>query len=292
MTKINSLTIAATQMACSSDTGANIERAETLVRQAANQGAGLVLLQELFQNQYFCQIEDPEYFKLAKPFEDNPVIEHFQALAKELTVVIPVSFFEKANNAHFNSVAIIDADGRILGLYRKSHIPHGFGYQEKFYFNPGDTGFQVWDTAVGRIGCGICWDQWFPECARSMVLQGAEILLYPTAIGSDLDGAAPDSMRKWQRAMQGHAASNTVIVAASNRIGRESFGKTHLDFYGSSFITDPSGELVAEAPRNEEAVITATFDREAIGNERNSWGMFRDRRPELYDDLLTLGGID
>ena len=287
---MNTLTIAATQMACSNDITANVESAERLVRKAAAQGAQLVLLQELFQNQYFCQIEDAEYFSLAKLFENNPVIAHFQSLAKELNVVIPVSFFEKANHAYFNSLAIVDSDGACLGLYRKSHIPHGYGYQEKFYFNPGDTGFQVWDTAVGRIGCGICWDQWFPECARSMALQGAEILLYPTAIGSDLNASGSDSMRKWQRAMQGHSASSTVIVAASNRIGREDFGDSYLEFYGSSFITDQTGELVAEAPRDEEAVITATFDMDAIRAERAGWGFFRDRRPQLYNELLTLDG--
>jgi N-carbamoylputrescine amidase len=287
---MTTITIAATQMACSSDTAANIECAERLVRKAADQGAQLVLLQELFQNQYFCQVEEAEYFSLAKPYENNPVIAHFQSLAKELNIVIPVSFFEKANQAYFNSVAIVDADGSCLGLYRKSHIPHGYGYQEKFYFNPGNTGFQVWDTAVGRIGCGICWDQWFPECARSMALQGAEILLYPTAIGSDLEASGFDSMRKWQRAMQGHSASSTVIVAASNRIGQEDFGDTHLNFYGSSFITDQTGDLVAEASRDVEEVITATFDMAEIRTERAAWGFFRDRRPELYDELLTLDG--
>lgn len=287
---MSKITIAATQMTCTNNIGENVDTAERLVREAAEQGAQLVLLQELFQNQYFCQIEDAEYFSLAKPFENNPVIAHFQSLAKELNVVIPVSFFEKANHAYFNSLAIVDSDGACLGLYRKSHIPHGYGYQEKFYFNPGDTGFQVWDTAVGRIGCGICWDQWFPECARSMALQGAEILLYPTAIGSDLNASGSDSMRKWQRAMQGHSASSTVIVAASNRIGREDFGDSYLEFYGSSFITDQTGELVAEAPRDEEAVITATFDMDAIRAERAGWGFFRDRRPQLYNELLTLDG--
>jgi N-carbamoylputrescine amidase len=287
---MKTVTIAATQMACSDNIEHNVANAEKLVRDAASQGAQIVLLQELFQSQYFCQIEDAAFFALAKPYEGNDVLAHFQALAKELNVVLPVSFFEKANNAHFNSLAIIDADGECLGVYRKSHIPHGHGYQEKFYFNPGDTGFQVWDTAVGRIGCGICWDQWFPECARSMVLQGADILLYPTAIGSELSGDAPCSNRKWQRAMQGHAAANSVVVAASNRIGREQVGDggTYLDFYGSSFIADSYGELVAEADTDSEAVILATIDMDAMRFERAAWGFFRDRRPEMYDDLMTL----
>ncbi|MBT4041623.1 MAG: N-carbamoylputrescine amidase [Rhodospirillales bacterium] len=285
---MTSLTIAATQMACLADTEANIENAEKLVRQAAGQGAQLILLQELFQNQYFCQIEDPAYFKLAKPFEANSAIEHFKALARELKVVLPIGFFEKSNNAYFNSVAIIDADGKCLGLYRKSHIPHAPGYQEKYYFSPGDTGFRVWDTAVGRIGCGICWDQWFPECARSMALQGADVLLYPTAIGSELNGRDVGSSRKWQRVMQGHAAANCVIVAASNRIGREEFGDTHLSFYGSSFIANHEGELTVEASHDEETVITATFDMDQVREQRDEWSYFRDRRPDLYAELQSL----
>ena len=285
---MDTVTIAATQMACSAETDENVATAEHLIRDAAGKGANIVLIQELFQNQYFCQEENPENFALARPFEDNAVLAHFQGLAEELKVVLPISFFEKAHNAHFNSLAIIDADGECLGVYRKSHIPHGYGYQEKFYFNPGDTGFQVWDTAVGRIGCGICWDQWVPECARAMVLQGADILLYPTAIGSETSGDAPSSMRKWQRAMQGHAATNSVVVVASNRIGRESFGNTHLDFYGSSFIADQTGELVAEADQETESVVTATIDMDAVRKERDTWAYFRDRRPELYADIMTL----
>jgi len=285
---MDNVTIAATQMACTPNADENIATAERLAREAAGKGAGLVLLQELFRDQYFCQEEDPKHFALAEPFEDNKMISHFQALAKELKVVLPIGFFEKANNAYFNSNAIIDADGDCLGVYRKSHIPHGFGYQEKFYFSPGDTGFQVWDTAVGRIGVGICWDQWFPEAARSMVLQGADILLYPTAIGSETTGDQPSSMRKWQRAMQGHAASNAVVVVASNRIGRESFGDTHLDFYGSSFITDQTGELIAEADQGTEGIITATLDMDSVRAERDGWCYFRDRRPDLYADIMTL----
>ena len=288
---MSTVTIAATQMACSDSTDENVTTAERLVRNAASQGAQIVLLQELFQNLYFCQIEDPQFFALAKPAEGNAVLDHFQALAKELSVVLPISFFEKANNAYFNSITIMDADGTRLGTYRKSHIPHGFGYQEKFYFNPGDTGFKVWDTAAGRIGCGICWDQWFPECARAMVLQGADILLYPTAIGTDITGELPDSSKKWQRAMQGHAASSTVVVAASNRIGREIVGDggTHLDFYGSSFIANGYGDLVAEASRDTEEVIIASFNLATMREERAGWGFFRDRRPDLYGDLMTLG---
>lgn len=285
---MDNVTIAATQMACTPNADENIANAEKLIRDAAGNGANLVLLQELFRDQYFCQEEDPKHFALAAPFEDNPMLQHFQALAKELKVVLPIGFFEKANNAHFNSNAIIDADGVCLGVYRKSHIPHGYGYQEKFYFNPGDTGFQVWDTAVGRIGVAICWDQWFPECARSMALQGADILLYPTAIGSEITGDAPISNRKWQRTMQGHAAANSVVVVASNRIGRESFNNTHIDFYGSSFIADQSGELVAEADQETESVITATIDMDAVRMERDTWAYFRDRRPDLYDDIMTL----
>lgn len=284
------VTLATTQMACTANTEENLDKAEQLVREAAGAGAQLVLLQELFQNLYFCQVEDPAYFKLARAFEDNAPIQRFQALARELNVVIPFSYFEKANNAFFNTLAVIDADGRVLGNYRKTHIPHAPGYQEKFYFSPGDTGFRVWDTAVGRIGCGICWDQWFPECARTMALQGADILLYPTAIGSELNGTGPDTARRWQRAMQGHAAANLVVVAASNRIGRESIGNTYLEFYGSSFICDQDGTMVAEAGRDDEAVLTASFDLDALAEERAAWGCFRDRRPDQYNELLSFDG--
>lgn len=286
---MSTVTIAVTQMICSANADDNVAKAEDLVRDAAAKGADLVLLQELFQNQYFCQEENAEHYALAQPAEGNAVMAHFQALAKELSVVLPFSFFERANNAHFNSIAVLDADGSNLGIYRKSHIPHGYGYQEKFYFNPGDTGFKVWDTAVGRIGVGICWDQWFPECARSMALMGAEILLYPTAIGSDIvHYDAVDSMAQWRRAMQGHAASNFVTVAASNRIGRETFNGTHIDFYGSSFITDGTGELVADADRETEGVYVATVDLELNREARHSYGFFRDRRPDLYGGLMTL----
>lgn len=283
------VTVAATQMACSWDTAANLDRAESLVRAAADQGAQIVLLQELFETPYFCPDQKQSLFALARPFEDNALIARFAALAKELGVVLPISFFERANNAHYNSIAIADADGSVLGIYRKSHIPDGPGYQEKFYFNPGDTGFRVWDTAVGRIGVGVCWDQWFPECARAMALMGAEILFYPTAIGNEPQD--PDLMSKdhWQRTMQGHAAANMTPLVASNRIGEEQADTALMRFYGASFIADGTGAKLAEAGA-EEAVLTASFDLEAVRAARASWGFFRDRRPELYGPLLTLDG--
>ncbi len=285
------VTVAATQMACVDDENANIAAAERLVRKAATQGANIVLLQELFEGPYFCQDEDPRHFARARPVDDHPVIRHFQALARELRVVLPVSFYERSGSARFNSVAIVDADGAVLGVYRKSHIPHGAGYQEKYYFSPGDTGFRVWETAFGRIGVGICWDQWFPECARAMALQGAEILFYPTAIGSEIGASDWDSAAHWQRVQQGHAGANILPVVASNRIGVEKGLKgTELTFYGSSFITDPFGEKVAEADRASETVLTQTFDLDEIARKRDYWCVFRDRRPDLYGPLLTLDG--
>ncbi|WP_119168356.1 N-carbamoylputrescine amidase [Algihabitans albus] len=283
------ITVAATQMACSWDSAANLDRAEALVRTAAARGAQAILLQELFETPYFCPDQKQEFFGLARPFADNPVIARFASLAKELGVVLPVSFFERANNAHYNALAMIDADGSPLGLYRKSHIPNGPGYQEKFYFNPGDTGFRVWDTAHGRLGVGICWDQWFPECARALALQGAEVLFYPTAIGSEPQDPSLNSRDHWQRTMQGHAAANMVPLVASNRIGEEQAEAAKMRFYGASFIADATGAKVAEA-ETQEAVLTATFDLEAIQAARASWGFFRDRRPELYGPLLTLDG--
>lgn len=284
------ITLAATQMPCSWDVEANLRAAEDLVREAADLGANLVLLQELFETPYFCPDQKQSFFALAKPFFGHPVIARFAALAKELGVVLPVSFFERANNAHYNSLAMVDADGSILGLYRKSHIPDGPGYQEKFYFSPGDTGFRVWDTRFGRIGAGICWDQWFPEAARAMALAGAEVLLYPTAIGNEPQDASLDSRDHWRRVMQGHAGANLVPLVASNRIGTELNEAGPMTFYGSSFIAGPTGEIVAEAPRGDRAVITATFDLNAIQAQRASWGVFRDRRPGLYAPLLTLDG--
>ena len=285
------VTVAATQMACSWDIPGNIARAEKLVREAAAKGARIVLIQELFEAPYFCQDQIAEFFDMAKPFEDNPLIAHFSRLAAELDVVLPISFFEKAGQTFFNSVAIIDADGSVLGLYRKSHIPDGPGYTEKYYFSPGDTGFQVWQTKHAAIGVGICWDQWFPEAARAMALQGAELLFYPTAIGSEPQDPTIDSAAHWQRVMQGHAAANIMPVIASNRIGTEPGRKgTELTFYGSSFIANQTGEKVAEADRTTETVLTATFDLDAIAKQRAAWGLFRDRRPELYTPLLTMDG--
>lgn len=288
---MRNVTLAATQMACDWDIQGNIARAEALVRRAAGQGAQIILIQELFETPYFCQDQIHDFFDLAKPYDDNPLIGHFAALAAELGVVLPVSYFERAGQAFFNSVAIADADGSILGNYRKSHIPDGPGYTEKFYFSPGDTGFQVWDTKFARIGVGICWDQWFPECARSMALLGAEVLFYPTAIGSEPHDKTLDSAAHWQRVMQGHAGANLMPLVASNRIGTEA-GKrgTEITFYGSSFIAGPTGEKVVEADRSGETVLTATFDLDTVGHMRRSWGVFRDRRPELYDPLLSLDG--
>jgi len=286
------VTVAATQMACGWDIEANLARAEEMVRESAARGATVVLLQELFATPYFCPDQKQEHFALARPFEGNEVVARFAKLAGELGVVLPVSFFERANNAYFNSLAMVDADGSVLGLYRKSHIPQGPGYEEKFYFNPGDTGFRVWHTRFGNIGAAICWDQWFPECARAMAVQGADILLYPTAIGSEPQDPTVDSRDHWQRVMQGHAAANMVALVASNRIGVEENDAATMTFYGSSFIAGPTGEKVAEANRTDQSVITASFDLAEIRAMRASWGLFRDRRPELYDVLLTLDGED
>lgn len=285
------VTLAATQMACGEDSQKNVDRAEGLVRAAHSKGANVILVQELFETPYFCKDQLARHFSLAQPFEGNPLIKRFSALARELGVVLPISFFERANTAHFNSLAMIDADGSVLGLYRKSHIPDGPGYQEKYYFNPGDTGFKVWDTRFGRVGAGICWDQWFPECARAMALLGAEVICYPTAIGSEPPPApAVDSSAHWRRVMQGHAGANYVPVIASNRIGREVGESCEITFYGTSFIAGPTGEILAEAGRDAEAVVLATVDLDQIGEARRSWGLFRDRRPELYTPLMTLDG--
>lgn len=285
------VTVAATQMACSWDIEENITRAEDLVRQAAAKGANIVLIQELFATPYFCQDMDPEYFALALPLEDNPMIGHFSALAAELGVALPISYFEKAGRAYFNSLAVIDADGAVLGNYRKSHIPDGPGYTEKYYFSPGDTGLKVWKTRFGTIGCGICWDQWFPEAARGMALMGAELLFYPTAIGSEPQDPLLDSAPHWQRVMQGHAAANVVPVIASNRIGREDGRNgTSITFYGSSFIADQTGLKLREADRDTESLLVETFDLDAIERQRSAWGLFRDRRPDLYGVLGSLDG--
>jgi N-carbamoylputrescine amidase len=284
------ITLAATQMACDWDINANIDRAASLVRGAAQQGAQVVLIQELFATPYFCQDELPKYFALAEPFEKNALIARFAKLAKKHKVVLPVSFFERAGKAFYNSVAMIDADGEVLGLYRKSHIPDGPGYEEKYYFNPGDTGFKVWKTAYARVGVGICWDQWYPECARAMALQGAEVLLYPTAIGSEPLNPTAHTRDHWQRTMQGHAAANMMPLLASNRIGVEHGANGHIRFYGSSFIADHTGAKVAEADETTQTVLTARFDLAEIDETRAAWGFFRDRRPTLYGPLLTYDG--
>jgi len=281
---------AAAQFACSWDRRANVGKAKALVREAAGQGANVVLLQELFETPYFCQDQSPEHFKLAAAAEGNPLLAEMAELAKALGVVLPVSFFEKAGQAYFNSLAMIDADGSVLGVYRKSHIPAGPGYQEKYYFSPGDTGFKVWRTKFGVLGAGICWDQWFPEAARVLALMGAEALLYPTAIGSEPPPAPPfDSREHWRRVMQGHAAANCMPVIAANRIGREKGEAGELTFYGSSFVTDATGAVVAELDRTQEGVTTAAFDLDEIAAQRASWGLFRDRRPDLYGDLSQHG---
>ncbi len=287
---MSEVTVAATQMACSWDREANLARAEAMIREAAGRGAQIILIQELFETPYFCIDQKRDLFALAHPFEDHPVLARMSALAAELAVVLPVSFFERAHNAHYNALAIIDADGRPLGRYRKSHIPDAPGYQEKYYFNPGDTGFKAWKTRYATIGAAICWDQWFPEAARVMALRGAEILFYPTAIGSEPGAPEIDSKDPWQRVMQGHAAANYLPVVASNRIGLEEGEAGAIDFYGSSFITDERGEKVTEAGRTESEVLTASFDLEAIRLDRAAWGLFRDRRTDLYGPLLSLEG--
>jgi N-carbamoylputrescine amidase len=287
---MSKITFAATQMACSWDREANMARAEKLIREAAARGANVVLIQELFETPYFCKDHSAAHFELAKPLEGHPAVEHFRELARELNVVLPVSVFEHANNAFYNSLVMVDADGSVLGSYRKSHIPEGSGYHEKFYFSPGDTGFKVFDTQFAKLGVAICWDQWFPEAARSMVLMGAEALLYPTAIGSEPQDPTLDSSGHWQRTMQGHAAANIVPLVASNRIGSETGDKYSMTFYGSSFIASPTGEKLAEADRSSETVLTATFDLDEVRRYRQAWGIFRDRRPDLYYPLLSLDG--
>ncbi|XBC65584.1 N-carbamoylputrescine amidase [Defluviimonas sp. SAOS-178_SWC] len=284
------VTVAVTQFACSWDLPSNLDKAEALVRRAAADGAGVIVIQELFAAPYFCITEDPRHFALAAPFEGHPVIARFADLARELGVVLPVTVFERAGEAHFNTLAMIDGDGRVLGRYRKSHIPQGPGYEEKYYFTPGDTGFRVWETGFGRIGVGICWDQWFPEAARAMALQGAEMLLYPTAIGSEPPAPGYDSQPHWEMAMRGHAAANILPVAAANRIGREVQDGREVTFYGSSFIADQTGQLVVKAGRDGEAVLLASFDLDAIRDLRRSWGVFRDRRPDLYAALQGFDG--
>jgi N-carbamoylputrescine amidase len=281
---MSKVTVAAIQSAFTSNLSSNVEKTTAFVREAAKKGAQIILPSELFEGLYFCREEKDEFFALAKPYANHPTIAHFKKLAKELNVVIPVSFFELDGNVYYNSIAIIDADGTDLGIYRKSHIPDGPGYEEKFYFRPGNTGFKVWQTKYGSIGVGICWDQWFPECARAMMLKGADLLFYPTAIGSEPENTSLDTKDLWQRAMVGHAVSNVVPVIAANRIGNEN----EQIFYGSSFIADHRGEKVSEMGRTEEGVILASFDLGEIRKNRSSFGFFRDRRPEWYSDLTAI----
>ncbi|AHM65956.1 N-carbamoylputrescine amidase [Paenibacillus polymyxa] len=282
--------VAATQMSCSTNIEENISKAEKLVREAAAQGAQIILLQELFETPYFCQKEKSDYYVYATELEHNKAVNHFKKIAKELQVVLPISFYEKKNYARYNSLAVIDADGEVLGKYRKSHIPDGPGYEEKFYFNPGDTGFKVWNTRYAKIGVGVCWDQWYPEAARCMALMGAEILFYPTAIGSEPQDSSIDSKDHWQTCMLGHAASNLIPVIASNRIGKETDEESSINFYGSSFIAGPQGNKLAEAGRTDEEVLTAEFDLDELEVGRIEWGIFRDRRPELYKMIATYDG--
>ena len=282
--------LAASQMACSWDIDENITKAETLVRAAANDGAQIILLQELFETPYFCAEQSPKHFDLAATRDDSRVIQHFAALAGELGVVLPISFFERAGQAFYNALVVADADGAIVGHYRKTHIPQNPGYEEKYYFSPGDTGFQVIETAFGKLGCAICWDQWFPETARCLVLQGAEILLYPTAIGSEPDDPTLDSAAHWQRTMLGHAAANMVPVVASNRVGAETVAQNELTFYGTSFIAGFTGEVLAQADRVAETHICATVNLDAAAKYRRSWGVFRDRRPQMYGAMMSIDG--
>lgn len=279
------------QMSMTANRDENVAKASEMVREAASRGANLILIPELFENLYFCQAEREQFFLLANPVEGHPFLPHFQKLAQGLQVVLPVSFFEKAGHAHYNSLAMIDRTGEILGVYRKSHIPDGPGYEEKYYFNPGDTGFKAYNTPIGNVGAGICWDQWYPECARSMALLGAEILLYPTAIGSEpAEAGGVDTKDMWQRAMIGHAVSNICYLGAANRVGTERVEGLEQTFYGSSFIADYMGNKIAEADRTEETVLVAELDLEQARMFRASFGFFRDRRPELYTPIMTLDG--
>lgn len=290
--------VAATQMTCSWDRAENLNRAEKLVRQAASAGASIILIQELFETPYFPIEQSHKHRSLACSLKESEAVKRFSNLARELEVVLPISFFEKAGEVYFNSVAVADADGTLLGVYRKSHIPNAKGYQEKEYFSPGDTGFRVWRTRFGNVGVLICWDQWFPEAARCLALQGADVVLYPTAIGSGLGGGGDlltgnDSVNAWRNAMCGHAACNILPVVTSNRIGREYMtedGKSHLDFYGSSFIADHEGQVVEQAGRDQEEVLVHRFNFQKVKEYRDSWAVFRDRRPDLYGALTTLDG--
>jgi len=279
MTEIN---VAAIQLAFGDDIVTNIAKVEARVREAAAKGARVILPPELFEGPYFCRVEDEGLFANAKPTADHKAVQAMQTLAAELKVSIPTSFFEADGPHHYNSLAMIGTDGKIQGVYRKSHIPDGPGYEEKFYFRPGNTGFKVWDGPGAKLGVGVCWDQWYPESARAMMLMGAEILFYPTAIGSEPHDEGLDTARLWRRAMVGHAVSNVVPVVAANRVGTE-HGQT---FYGTSFITDERGDILAELDREEEGVIIATLDLDRVKRHRAAFGFFRDRRPELYGRLV------
>ncbi|MAN45611.1 MAG: N-carbamoylputrescine amidase [Alphaproteobacteria bacterium] len=276
------LTLAAIQFTPSDDVQENIDRVADYIRDAAGKGADVVLPPELFCGYYFCKTQEEQHFARAYPWNQHPAVTQLAELAAELGIVIPVSIYEKDGPLYYNSLVMLDADGTALGVYRKSHIPDGPGYQEKYYFRPGDTGFRVWDTMKGRIGVGICWDQWFPEAARSMALMGADALLYPTAIGSEPQDTSLDTAARWRRAMQGHAVSNTIPVVAANRVGNEE-GQI---FYGTSFIADQTGEIVTDFDRAEQGVLLAEFDLDEIDRERAAWGFFRDRRTDLYDGLV------
>ncbi len=279
------LTLGVIQTAYGEDMAANIARTAEFVRESAAAGAQVILPSELFQGPYFCVTQEERWFATAHPWREHPCVTALAPLAQELGVVIPISIYEREGPHYYNSLVMADADGSLLGVYRKSHIPDGPGYQEKYYFRPGDTGFRVWDTRHGRIGVGICWDQWFPEAARAMAAQGAEVLLYPTAIGSEPHDSSLDTRDPWRRAMQGHAVSNVIPVAASNRVGHEPGAGGGQTFYGSSFITDHRGDLTADMGRTEEGVATATFDLDFLGTHRAAWGFFRDRRTDLYEAL-------
>ena len=289
---MRNITVAAIQMKCSTSVEENLKKAEEMVRKAAGEGAQVILLPELFEREYFCQQKRYDFYEYALPTEENPAVQMGIRLAEELKVVLPISFYERDGNVLYNSLAWIDADGTLLGVYRKTHIPDDHFYQEKFYFTPGNTGFMVFETKYGTLGAGICWDQWFPETARSLALQGAEVIFYPTAIGSE-PILETDSMPHWRRCMQGHAGANLVPVVAANRIGREDVEpceanagqKSSLIFYGSSFIADETGELVQSASRDKEEILIQTFDLDQIRENRLSWGIFRDRRPEMYYDI-------
>lgn len=279
--------VCATQMSISWDIEENIKKADKLIIDCVESGANVVLLQELFKTPYFCQVENYDYFSIAEEYENSSFLDHFKKMAEKYHVVLPISFFEKAGNSYFNSIVVFDADGTDLGVYRKSHIPTGLCYEEKFYFSPGDTGFKVFNTMYGKLGVAICWDQWFSETARVLTLKGAQILLFPTAIGSEpvLD---KDSKTHWQNVMLGHAAANIIPVVASNRVGKEVDGNSSMTFYGSSFISNEEGTKLQELSRSEEGFIISEFDLEEIDKKRISWGIFRDRRPDLYGEILHL----